>query len=213
MSKTGKRINLFYWFIWSLLRVFLRVYCRIKITGAKKVPRKGGFILASNHIGAGDPFFVGTCVTREFKFMAKQELFKNPIIGNLISWLNAFPVNRGILDPKALQTAYDTLHAGYGLILFPEGTRSKTGELGKGKPGVGLLARRMLVPIVPAYIENSRGFSSIPISLRRMKVIFGDPIPSSRIEEFLDTNDGYRALSEDLMQKIGELQKAMREKL
>lgn len=212
MRKTGKRINLLYWFVWTLLRVFLRLYCRIKIVGAANVPRQGGIILASNHIGAGDPFFVGTCVRREFKFMAKQELFRNFFVGNLIERLNAFPVNRGILDPKALQTAYDTLHVGYGLILFPEGTRSKTGELRKGKPGVGLLARRVMVPIVPAYIENSRGFWGIPFSLRRMKVIFGEPIPSARVEGFPDTNDGYRALSEELMLKIGELKNKLHER-
>jgi len=137
--------------------------------------------------------------------MAKKELFKNSVIRVIISNLNAFPVDRAVLDQKALKMAGDALNAGYGLIVFPEGTRSKTGELKKGKPGVGLLARKLVVPVVPAYIENSRGFWSIPFSTRRIKVSFGEPISSSSVSEFPDSNDGYRALSEELMTRIGKL--------
>jgi 1-acyl-sn-glycerol-3-phosphate acyltransferase len=138
-------------------------------------------------------------------FLAKKELFKNPLLAVLLRNLNSIPVDRSILDQSAVQSAEKALRSGMGLVVFPEGTRSKTGRLGRGKPGVGLLARRILVPIVPAHIENSKGFLKLPISERRLIIRFGKPIPTSWIESMPDTKEGYRLIAEELMKRIAEL--------
>lgn len=195
----------FYSACWHILRFYLRVFCKLKISGIENVPMRGGIIIASNHISAGDPPFVGASVKRELYFLAKKELFRNFLLRKLITALNSIPVDRSILDQKAIQTAQEALGRGYGLILFPEGTRSKTGELRRGKPGIGLLARRALVPIVPAYIENSRGFARLVFSRKRLRVTFGEPIFPQWIESIPDNADGYRAISEEVMRRIGEI--------
>jgi 1-acyl-sn-glycerol-3-phosphate acyltransferase len=190
---------------WLILRVYLRIFCKLKIEGVENVPLTGGVIIASNHIGAADPPIVGTCVKRELYYLAKKELFKGFLLRNLISRLNSIPVNRSILDQRALQAAENALRQGYGLILFPEGTRSRSGELRKGKPGVGLLARRVLIPIVPAYVENSRGFLTLIFKWKRLKVRFGEPLNVKLVASFPDDKEGYRAITEELMARIKRL--------
>jgi 1-acyl-sn-glycerol-3-phosphate acyltransferase len=195
---------------WIILRLYLMICCKLRIHGLWNVPPQGGVIIASNHIGAGDPPFVGTCLNRELFYLAKKELFRNIFLRILIRNLNAIPVNRSILDQKALQASKEALQRGYGLILFPEGTRSRSGELRKGKPGVGLLARKALVPVVPAYIENSRGFAGLLFSNRRLEVTFGEPISREWIESLPENNSGYRAIAEEVMARIQNLSTAAR---
>lgn len=190
---------------WLILRVYMRVFCKLKIEGVENVPKQGGVIVASNHIGAADPPFIGTCVNREFHFLAKKELFRNFFLRTLITNLNSIPVDRAVLDQRALRTAEEALKKGYGLILFPEGTRSRSGELAKGKPGVGLLARRALVPIIPASIENSKGFATLFLSSRRLRVRFGEPLGIDLLASYPDDNDGYRAITEVVMARIRQL--------
>jgi 1-acyl-sn-glycerol-3-phosphate acyltransferase len=195
----------FYRICWLILRFYMRVFCRLKIEGAEKVPRRGGVIVAANHISAADPPFIGTCINREFHFLAKKELFRNFFLGFLIRNLNAIPVDRAVLDQSALGAAEEALRRGYGLILFPEGTRSRSGKLGRGKPGVGLLARRTGIPVVPAYIENSRGFGSLLLRGKRLVVRFGEPITTEQLNSFPDVKEGYRDITEEIMTRIGKL--------
>jgi 1-acyl-sn-glycerol-3-phosphate acyltransferase len=195
----------FYRFCWTIVRTYLKLFCKLKIIGEENIPLTGGVIIASNHIAGVDPPIVAISIRREVYFLAKRELFKNFILRTLISNLNAFPVDRSILDQQALQTAEKALLNGYGLIIFPEGTRSITGELKKGKPGVGLLARRAIVPVVPTYIENSRGFHKLIFSRKRLKIAFGKPILKEWISQIPDDKTGYRLIAEEIMAKIAEL--------
>jgi len=190
---------------WIFIRFYLVVFCKLKIRGIENVPKTGGVIIASNHIGAGDPFFVGTCINRELYFLAKKELFVNPLIRFIIRTLNAIPVDRSILDQKALEASESALRNGYGLIMFPEGTRSRNDELKRGKPGVGLLARRAEVPVVPVYIENTRGFHKLILSSKRMEVTFGEPVAADWIAGLSPDKIGYRAISEEIMRRIAVL--------
>ncbi len=191
-----------YRFCWLLIRGFMVVFCRLKIVGIENVPKTGALILASNHISAVDPPFLGSAVNRQLFYMAKKELFENFILGPLIKRVNALPVNRGIFDRNALQTSMKILKNGGGLIMFPEGTRSKTGKLGKGKPGIGLLARSAIVPIVPAYIHNSKIFHKIFITGKRLIIVFGEPIGVERIKSVKDEKDGYREIAAEVMERI-----------
>ncbi|OGC89599.1 MAG: hypothetical protein A2W25_14495 [candidate division Zixibacteria bacterium RBG_16_53_22] len=180
----------------------------MKTYGVENVPAKGGVIIASNHVAGGDPPFIGGGIKRESYFLAKKELFRNFFLRTLIESLNAIPVDRSVLDQRAIEAAERALRNGKALILFPEGTRSKTGEIGKGKPGIGLLARRAVVPIVPAYIQNSGAFLKLPFTGRRLIISYGCPIDSAWIASVPDSKEGYRQIAEEVMTHIRALGQA-----
>jgi len=202
-----------YRFCWLLIRGFMVIFCRLKIIGVENVPKTGAMILASNHISAVDPPFLGSALNRQLFFMAKKELFSNFILGPLIKRVNALPVDRSIFDRNALQRSLEILKNGDGLIMFPEGTRSKTGNLGKVKPGIGMLARSAVVPIVPAYIHNSKNIHKVLITGRRLVIGFGEPIGIEWIKSVNDEKDGYRTIAAEVMERIKKLQAQILEKL
>jgi 1-acyl-sn-glycerol-3-phosphate acyltransferase len=126
-----------------------------EVTGRDHVPRTGGFILASNHISFWDPPLIGSSIPRELHFLAKEELFSNPAFGWLIRSYNAIPIRRGMVDLSGMARAVEALRRGGGLMLFPEGTRMRDGELHPARPGVGMLSVNGGVPIVPCFISGS----------------------------------------------------------
>ncbi len=126
-----------------------------EVRGREHVPPSGGVIVASNHISFWDPPLVGTAAIRELHFLAKEELFRPPVLGSLIRALNAIPIRRGVADLSGLTKAMDVLRAGRALIMFPEGTRARDGELHAARPGVGMLAVATDARVVPAYIAGS----------------------------------------------------------
>ncbi|KKK37580.1 acyl-phosphate glycerol 3-phosphate acyltransferase [Mesobacillus campisalis] len=149
--------------------VFKPLY-RVEATGRENIPAEGGVLLCSNHIDNFDPILVGMMAPRPVYFMAKEELFKVPVLGKLVPHLNAFPVKRGMSDREALRKGLAILKEGKVLGLFPEGTRSKTGELGKGLAGAGFFALRTDAQIVPcAVIGPYKPF-------RKVRVVYGKPI-------------------------------------
>jgi 1-acyl-sn-glycerol-3-phosphate acyltransferase len=194
---------------WILIRGFMIIFCRLKIIGIENVPQSGAFILASNHVSVADPPFLGSSLNRQMFYMAKKELFSNFILGPLIKRLNSLPVDRGIFDRKALTVSMEILQNGGGLIMFPEGTRSKNGDLGKGKPGIGLLARSASVPIVPAYIHNSGIFHKILLTGKRLIIVFGEPIEAVHVTSISDDKNGYREIAAEVMEKIRLLREQM----
>ncbi len=156
--------------------VFKPIY-RVEVIGRENIPKDGGVLLCSNHIDNFDPIIVGMMAPRPVHFMAKEELFKVPILGKMVPHLNAFPVKRGMSDREALRKGMAILKEGKVLGLFPEGTRSKTGELGKGLAGAGFFALRSDAEIVPcAVIGPYRPF-------RKLKVVYGKPINMAIIKE------------------------------
>ncbi len=187
---------------WIIVRSFLVLYCRLRINGKENVPSEGGFIIASNHIAGGDPPFLGTSLEREAYFLAKRELFRNPLLRTLIKSLNAIPLNRGIFDRSALSRSEEILQRGFGLVLFPEGTRSKTGELGRGRPGIGMLARHAMVPIVPTYIQNSKRFLRLPFTRKRLVISFGRPLTPEWLSTTSNDKEGYRTIVAEVMERI-----------
>lgn len=136
--------------IWLLKLLF-----RFDIRGKGNVPKDGPFILVSNHLHNLDPVLTVAASPRRVQYMAKIELFKVPVIRNIIRWVGAFPVNRGKMDREAIRHGQAVLKAGYGLGIFPEGTRSLTMKIHKVLPGAGLFAVKGDVPIVPCAITGS----------------------------------------------------------
>lgn len=134
-----------------LLPVYKLLY-RYKVIGSENMPEDGGLILACNHLSFSDPVLLGLAQKRRLYFMAKSELFRNPIASFVIRHLGAFPVERGAGDGKAIKTGEDIIREGNVMTIFLEGGRSKTGELMRPRSGCALVAQQMQVPVVPACI-------------------------------------------------------------
>lgn len=152
--------------VWNMMNPIYR----FKIEGLEHFPKDGGVLVCTNHISALDPPVVGITCPRTVHFMAKEELFKMPIFSWLLPKLNAFPVKRGMSDRDALRKAINTLKAGNVMGLFPEGTRSKDGKLGKGFTGAGFFALKGESQVVPcAIVGPYKPFS-------KLTVRYGKPI-------------------------------------
>jgi 1-acyl-sn-glycerol-3-phosphate acyltransferase len=143
-----------YCLVWGLCSTLLRVVFGFRTYGRRNVPKSGGVILAINHASYLDPVIVGCGMTRAVNFMARDSLFVGPF-GWLIGALNAFPVTRGGSDVKALKEYIARVSSGRVVMLFPEGTRTRDGLLQPLMSGVGMIAARAGVPVVPTYVAGS----------------------------------------------------------
>ena len=167
-----------------LATVLLRVWFRVRVTGAEHVPADSAAIVAPNHKNFLDAFFVGIAVRRHVRYMAKVELFKGPL-GWLFLRLGAFPVRRGEADAEALQTAREILAAGGLVVVFPEGTRVEAPDaLGSPHHGAGRLALETGAIIVPAAITGtSRLWRGAFPQLKRVQLAFLPAVAPERSEE------------------------------
>jgi len=176
--------------------LYLKSLYKLEVIGVENVPKDGGVLLCSNHISNNDPPLVGVVCPRDISFMAKEELFKMPVIKTIMHGIRAFPVKRGMSDRNALKAGLSLLKEGNVLGLFPEGTRSKTGELGTGLAGAGFFALRSNAAVVPcAIIGPYKRFSKI-------KVVFGKPID---FEPIRASKLSAQEATDIIMKSIGEL--------
>lgn len=160
---------------WVVLQVSKLLY-KVTYEGTEKVP-DGGFILCSNHISLFDPIFVAVKVKPQCHFMAKEELFRNKALGLLLKALGAFPVSRGKGDTGAIDHAVDLVKSGKVVGIFPEGTRSRTGELQKLKSGAVVVAAQTGCGLQPCVIKKGeKKFLRTPVTVR-----YGDFIPPERL--------------------------------
>jgi 1-acyl-sn-glycerol-3-phosphate acyltransferase len=136
----------------------------------------GAVIVASNHIAYLDPPVIGASVLREAHFAAKAVLFKHPILKPLITYLNAFPVRRTGFDNQALKNSLKALNSGGLLVIFPEGTRSRIGEMLPFKRGVGYLAAKTKAAVLPAYISGTNRLKQRLFKPGGITVKFGKPL-------------------------------------
>lgn len=133
-----------------------KIFFGLRITGKENLPKKQGFIIASNHISYLDPVIIGCSVLpRKIAFMAKEALFKKRFFSFMLFSLRAFPVRRGSTDLSAIKTALGLLKKSIPLVMFPEGTRSQSGELKEAKGGLGFLALKAKVAVIPVFIKGS----------------------------------------------------------
>lgn len=168
----------FYDFARSVVTVIFKPLYRVQVIGIENFPKDSrGVLLCSNHIHNFDPILVGICAPRPVHFMAKAEVFRVPVLGGIVRNLNAFPVKRGMSDREALRKGLSILKEGHVLGLFPEGTRSKTGELGKGLAGAGFFALRTDADVVPCAVIGPYK------SFHRVKVVFGNPIEMEKLRK------------------------------
>jgi glycerol-3-phosphate dehydrogenase (NAD(P)+) len=184
-ERTRRRgVNSFvYWAVRVVLKPAILAYFRVRRLGREHIP-SGGVILAANHRSFLDPFVIGCCLPRPIYFVAKRELFRNPIIGWFLNCMGAFPVRRGEADEESVDTALALLERGQAVVIFPEGTRIRAGSLAKPKRGVGRLALQSGAPVVPIAISGSEharaGWKIKPV---RVHVRCGAPLTYPRVED------------------------------
>ncbi|APC48418.1 1-acyl-sn-glycerol-3-phosphate acyltransferase [Virgibacillus halodenitrificans] len=185
-----------YKFARTIVAIILFPLYRIKVIGKENVPKQGPVIICSNHISNLDPPVVGITSPRDIYFMAKGELFEKPILGKLLLGIHAFPVKRGLSDRNALRKGLKILDNQETLGLFPEGTRSKSGELGKPLAGAGFFALRSQAVIIPcAIIGPYKPF-------KRLKVVYGSPVD---MEHYRKSKASAKEAADGIMEEISKL--------
>ncbi len=181
----------------------LSIFFKIEVRGAENIPFSGRFLLCSNHISNVDPILLAMVLKRQIFFMAKEELFRNKILGKIIKVLGAFPVKRGKGDFSALNTAQNILKNGNILGIFIEGTRSTTGELLKPKSGAAILSSETYSKIVPVFIRPVAG-NRVKL-FRKVIVSFGKTVYPEDLNLKDQRGTSIRAASRFIMSKITEL--------
>jgi 1-acyl-sn-glycerol-3-phosphate acyltransferase len=164
---------------WIFFRLLFGIYFRWRVLGAENVPKTGGVILAANHASYADPPLVGAGLDRDINYLARQSLFRFPIIGRLLSSWNSVPVDRDGGGAKGLKIILDRLLGGAGIILFPEGTRSNDGKLQPAQPGIGLVVAKSNALVVPVRVfgtyEAWGRNRKVPLP-KRITVTYGEPM-------------------------------------
>ncbi len=156
---------------------------RLRAIKVSNVPPQGACIVTPNHFSTMDHFFAAVCLRRQVQFMAKSQLFGNPILNTIFSYGGVFPVRRGHKDLEAIKTANTVLDRGGAVLMYAEGGRSRSRELGEPKRGVGKLALENGVPVVPVAIHGSdsvRGWKRLQFP--KVTVQYGEPIPFPKVE-------------------------------
>jgi 1-acyl-sn-glycerol-3-phosphate acyltransferase len=160
-----------------------RLLFRLKVIGADGVPPTGGVLIAANHASYADIPILGCSIKRQASYMAKTELFKNPIMRWIYTTLGGIPINRYFSAEKMGETVR-RLKAGGVVVIYPEGSRTLDGKLLRPMPGIGWLVFETRVPVVPAYIDGTHEVLPVGakwIRLRPITIVFGKPIDFKEI--------------------------------
>src|SRR4051794_26244212 len=173
-----------YWLMRAWLQPFAHIYWRLSRIGREHVPAEGPVIFVCNHRSFIDPFIVGLCTRRPVYYVAKQELFDmHPLLSWLIASLGAFPVKRGQGDGEFIETAKAILERGDPVLMFPEGTRTRPGALGKPKRGVGRLALETGATVVPVAMIGTEAIrNGFRIRPHKIRVRIGAPLTFPKVE-------------------------------
>ncbi len=146
-----------YYFIgWSFYRCLFAVYFRWRVYNPERVPLSGPVILAANHASYLDPPLVGSGLRRDINYLARETIFRYPVLGWALRKVNAVPVDRDGGGAAGLRAILDRLHAGGAIILFPEGTRTRNGSLQAARSGIGLTVIKSEAPVVPVRVFGTR---------------------------------------------------------
>jgi 1-acyl-sn-glycerol-3-phosphate acyltransferase len=172
-----KGVGWTYTFVRLLVTLPTLLLYRTRAIGLKNVPKSGPLILAPNHFSQMDHFFIGLYLRRQIRFMAKSQLFGPPVLTYIFKHGGVIPIRRGHHDDEAFETAYTVLGQGGMLLIYAEGGRSRSGELGEPKPGVGRLALESGAPVVPVAIHGSAKVRRWKrLRFPKVTVQFGEPI-------------------------------------
>ena len=169
---------LYRFFRWVFL-IIAKAYLRFEVRGSENIPEKGGFILASNHVSFIDPAVLGCACRRTLSYMARDTLFNIPVLGSWMRAVNCIPVKRKSADISAIKEAMRRVQSGGAIGLFPEGSRQTTEVPERAEAGVGFLAAKLEVPVVPAFIKGAQ--NALPKGSKflrpaKVMVFYGKPV-------------------------------------
>ncbi len=190
---------------WLFFRGVFAVYFRWRVIDPDHVPTTGGVILAANHASYIDPPLVGAGLHRDINYLARQSLFRFPLMGRILHSWNSVPVDREGGGAKGLKIILDRLLGGAGIILFPEGTRSSDGNLQPARPGIGLIVAKSSAPVVPVRVFGSFeawGRNRKIPRPKKVTVKYGAPMQFEKLRA--ETKDCSRERSKEIYQQIAD---------
>jgi 1-acyl-sn-glycerol-3-phosphate acyltransferase len=184
---------------------------RTRAIGVKNVPKDGPVLLAPNHFSQMDHFFTGLYLRRQVRFMAKSQLFGPPVLTYIYTHGGVFPIRRGHHDEEAFKTVFTILEQDGMLLVYAEGGRSRSGELGEVKPGIGRIALESGVPVVPVAIHGSASVRKWKrFRFPKVTVQFGEPI-SFPVEK-ATSRERQLEVATEVFDRVREMYGALEEK-
>ena len=196
--------DLMYEVVRLVLTPILLLIFRTRCIDSHKVPPEGPVIVAPNHFSFMDHFLIAVYMRRKVHFVAKSQLFTRPL-QFIYNHGGVFPVRRGHRDEEMFKTAHSLLARGKMIVMYAEGGRSRTGELGSAKPGIGRLALESGAVVVPAAIAGSEGARNWKrLRFPKVTVQYGDPIRfDGPIED--PTRDEAQAAADTIFERVQKL--------
>jgi 1-acyl-sn-glycerol-3-phosphate acyltransferase len=193
----------------DIVRFLTALVARVTWDGREHIPAEGGCLIVANHASFADPTTVGLAVGREMYFLARQTLFRPPVMDKLLPTCNCLPIDRDHADLKGMRGVIHKLKDGRIVLLFPEGTRSVDGRLQPAEAGAGFIACKAQKPIVPARLfgtfETYSRHHKYPQFGGRWHVSLGKPFLPPPGPKF--TKGDYAALADRMMAEIAQLEK------
>lgn len=208
-------MNLYYFAGWAGYRLLYKFYFHWSVYHAERVPVKGPVILASNHASFLDPPLVGAGLRRSINYLARDTLFRFPVIGFLLRKVQAVPVDREGGGAAGLRAILDRLLAGGAIILFPEGTRTRDGRLQSARSGIGLTVIKSDAPVVPVRVFGTYEAYGRHITIPRpykVSVKYGKPMLFAELRKEARTCSKarlkviYQEVADQIMAEIARLQ-------
>lgn len=188
----------FYNFMLKLFSIFSKTFFKFEVIGTENIPSEGNLIIAANHKSNLDPIFVASAVDKKRKMtaIAKEELFKNKILAKILNKVEIIPINRQNPGLGTIKRILKYIKNDYALVMFPEGTRSKTDDFNNAKAGLSLFATKAKADIVPCTIYSSYKL------FKPAKIYFGKPISLEEYYKQKLTSEDHERISGEVMDII-----------
>ena len=188
----------FYNFMLKLFSIFSKTFFKFEVIGTENIPSEGNLITAANHKSNLDPIFVASAVNKKRKMtaIAKEELFKNKILAKILNKVEIIPINRQNPGLGTIKRILKYIKNDYALVMFPEGTRSKTDDFNNAKAGLSLFATKAKAEIVPCTIYSSYKL------FKPAKIYFGKPISLEEYYKQKLTSEDHERISGEVMDII-----------
>ncbi len=205
--------KIFYSLIYYFARAFMCSYGQLEVAGTENIPLTGGCLFAANHQSFMDPPLIGSCISKEMYFLARGSLSDNPILKVILPHCNVIPVSKSGNDVAAFKKMFKVLKSNGSILLFPEGTRSKDGNLLPAKGGAGLIACKTRVPVVPVRVFGAHEImpkGSYLLNRGPLQVVFEKPIFAEEYDpaanKSLEPKERFLYASRYIMDKIAGIQ-------